>query len=143
MNRTRLVAQLRHHEGDRRKPYRDTAGHLTIGVGRNLDAKPLSDAVVQLMLDEDINEAWQACQRGVPGFDTLSEARQHALLDMTFNMGPAEMFPPGVAFYKMLAAVERRDFTAAAVEMLDSVWARQVGGRAATLAKMMKEGTSP
>ena len=39
MNRTVLRALLRHHEGLRLKPYADTTGHWTIGVGRNLEAE--------------------------------------------------------------------------------------------------------
>ena len=31
------------HEGVRRKPYLDTVGELTIGVGRNLDAMGLEE----------------------------------------------------------------------------------------------------
>ena len=32
----RLIEQLRLHEGERKKPYRDTVGKLTIGIGRKI-----------------------------------------------------------------------------------------------------------
>ena len=38
-----IVNQLILHEGLRLKPYRCTAGKLTIGVGRNLETKGLSE----------------------------------------------------------------------------------------------------
>ena len=43
MDRQRLFAQLRLHEGVERKPYQCTAGYLTIGVGRNIEERGLSD----------------------------------------------------------------------------------------------------
>lgn len=134
MNRTRLKIQLVKHEGDRRKPYTDTAGHLTIGVGRNLEAKPLSDAVVALMLDEDIIEALGVCTRLFMGFDTFSEPRQHALIDMAFNLGEHGLG----AFTKMRAAVDAREWARVAEEAADSDWFHQVGQRGRTLVQMLK-----
>ena len=46
MNLTEL---LKKHEGIRSKPYKDTVGKITIGVGRNLDDVGLSN-------DEIIND---------------------------------------------------------------------------------------
>ena len=50
----KITQQLKLHEGYKNTPYEDTEGHLTIGVGHNL-SKPLSNAVVELILEEDIN----------------------------------------------------------------------------------------
>lgn len=145
MNRTRLKVQLVKHEALRLKPYVDccgrswrdctctTKGNLTIGVGRNLDASGIFDCEVQLMLDNDVITAWHACQRLMPGFDTFSEPRQHAFIDMAFNLGEPRL----AKFKKMLAAIEARDFETARKEMLDSAWAKQVGPRAQTLANMV------
>ena len=49
MNRDRLRAQLVLHEGSRLKPYRDTVGKLTIGIGRNLDDVGLSEDEVDYL----------------------------------------------------------------------------------------------
>jgi lysozyme len=43
-------------------------------------------------------------------------------------------------FRRALAAMERRDWETAAAEMLDSLWARQVGARADRLARQMLTG---
>lgn len=141
MHRTHLKVLLVKHEGDKRHPYKDTTGHTTIGVGRNLDAKPLSDEVVAMMLEEDILEAWHRCQRIFQGFDGLDEARQHALLDMAFNLGEELC-----KFTKFIAAVEHRDWDAAAKEALDSRWSVQVGRgpgqRADTIARMLRTGVA-
>lgn len=134
MNRTRLKAQLVRHEGLRLKPYRDTVGKLTIGVGRNLDDVGITEDEAGQLLDNDVTRAYHELVRAVPSFGSLDEDRQHVLLDMAFNLG----VPRLLEFKKMLAAVESRDFDQAAAEMLDSRWARQVGRRAETLAAMMR-----
>ena len=58
------------------------------------------------------------------------------LLDMAFNVG----LPRLRGFKRMWAALEGRDYSEAAKEMLDSKWARQVKTRAYTLARMMESG---
>lgn len=161
MNRTRLRLLLIRHEGEKLKPYRCTAGKLTIGVGRNIDDKGFSaeerrvlgldagrkieDGITHdeamYLLDNDITEVWHALSVKLVGvFTSLDETRQHVLLDMAFNLGVAGL----LAFRKMLGAVERRDFAEAKAQMLDSKWAKNVGDkpgqRADTLARMMEEG---
>ena len=136
MNRTLLKASLVKHEGLRRTAYRDTADKLTIGVGRNIEAVGLSDDEIQLMLDNDINRAFEFCQTHIDCFGSLDSVRQNVLVEMAFNLGGA-----GLAhFTKMLAALEKRDFAAAAEAMLASEWAKQVGQRATNLASAMRMG---
>lgn len=138
MNRTALKVLLVKHEGKRPTPYKDTTGHLTVGVGRNLDAVPFSDDEMALMLDNDVTRVWKECSTRLLsyGFNALDDARQHVLMDMVFNMGTDGV----LRFQKMLAAVAARDFDTAAREMLNSQWAKQVGDRATELAAMMKAG---
>ena len=47
------------HEGFRNKPYRCSAGKLTIGFGRNLENKGISISEARMMLKSDIDEAVQ------------------------------------------------------------------------------------
>ena len=42
MNRVRLHSELIRDEANRLKPYRDSVGKLTIGIGRNLDDRGIS-----------------------------------------------------------------------------------------------------
>jgi len=143
VNRLKLKVMLVQHEGKRPRLYDDGRGNLTIGVGRNLTACELSDDEIALMLDNDINRVWRDCSTQLAGygFNALDDDRQHVLLDMTFNLGVAGV----LKFQKMLAAIARRDFDAAATEMLNSAWAAQVGDRAQQLAALMrqKETVSP
>lgn len=124
------------HEDLKLKPYRCTAGKLTIGVGRNIEDNGISTGEAMVMLRNDLTRTRLALEKVFPGFLGLSRPRRLALIDMCFNLG----LPRFLGFKKMLAAVVARDFNLAAEEMLSSVWAEQVGQRARTLATMMREG---
>ena len=50
-------------EGVRLKPYRDSVGKLTIGVGRNLDDKGLTRAEAEALLDNDIRDVTASVSR--------------------------------------------------------------------------------
>lgn len=131
----KLKAMLTRHEGFKMKPYRDTVGKLTIGIGHNLDDRGLSSQVIDMIFEEDMAEAEKTARQIVKSFDDLNEARQAAILDMAFNMGfkLAE-------FKKTIAAIEDKDFDTAANEMLRSLWAQQVGSRAQELAQIIRTG---
>uniref|UniRef100_A0A7V2F643 Lysozyme n=1 Tax=Rhodothermus marinus TaxID=29549 RepID=A0A7V2F643_RHOMR len=132
----RLRRMLIVHEGLRLKPYRDAVGKLTIGYGRNLEDVGISLEEAELMLEHDLDRAIQAAKEVVPGFDVLDEVRQAVLVNMAFNIGRAGL----ASFKRMRAALALGDFERAASEMLDSLWARQVGRRAQELAEMMRTG---
>ena len=133
----RLRRLLIVHEGLRLKPYRCSAGYLTIGVGRNLEARGISREEAMVLLENDIAEAEAAARGFFPAFDRLEEPRQAVLVDMAFNLGAVRLG----GFRRFRAALERGDFEQAAREMLDSKWAEQVGPRARRLAEMMRRGT--
>ena len=139
MDRYRTKQMIKRHEGLRLKPYRDTVGKLTIGYGRNLEDVGISLEEAELMLEHDLDRAIQAAREVIPGFDELDEVRQAVLVDMAFNLGRAGL----AGFRRFRAALALGDFERAASEMLDSLWARQVGRRAEELAEMMRSGQWP
>ena len=117
-----LKQELIIDEGELPYPYDDktgkrinalpTGGKITIGIGRNLFAKPLSQAVIDLMLREDINEALNICLSLFPEFEDFSQKRKHALINMAFNLG----FEGLRNFKKMKAAINSGDWHTAAIE---------------------------
>jgi lysozyme len=131
-----LQKQLVLHEGVRLKPYRCTAGRLTIGIGRNLDDVGISQDEALLLLRNDIARALSAVRTELPWFDRLDNIRQRVLVDMCFNLGIDGL----LAFKQTLAAIAGGDYDRAATEMLNSRWAAQVGERARRLARMMRTG---
>ncbi|MFA5628138.1 MAG: glycoside hydrolase family protein [Thiohalomonadaceae bacterium] len=136
MNYT-LTEQLIRHEGLRLKPYRCPAGKLTIGIGRNLEDRGITEEEARYLLQNDINSVILALQKAIPEiFRNISYNRQSVLVNMGFNLGVQGL----LGFKKMLAALANCNFELAAKEMLDSKWARQVGKRATELADMMIRG---
>lgn len=132
----KLTAMLVDHEGMRRKPYRCTAGKLTIGVGRNLDDRGISPDEAMYMLANDIKDARRELSASFPWFDKLDEVRQSVLIDMHVNLGLSRL----QGFRNTLALIGVGKYEAAAQEMLNSKWAEQVGRRAQRLSRMMATG---
>lgn len=132
----KLIEQLIRHEGLKLMPYRCTSGKLTIGVGRNLEDTGITKDEAMSMLLSDIYRCTRECRKSFTFFDSLTDTRQHVLVNMCFNLGIVRLR----GFRRMIAALERGDYGLAAKEMLDSQWAAQVGGRSAELAGQMKEG---
>lgn len=134
-DRQRLRAQLVLHEGLRLKPYTDTVGKLTIGIGRNLTDVGISREEAYVLLEHDIDACLVDLQT-FPGFAQLDPVRQRVLVDMRFNLGPSRFR----GFKRTLAAVAAGDYAAAAAGMRASKWSQQVKTRAVRLARMMETG---
>lgn len=132
----KLMYRLIEEEGMKLKPYRCPAGKLTIGVGRNLEDKGLSNEEALFLLQNDIIEAVKELKKAFLFFDSLNETRQIVLIDMCFNLGINGL----KKFKKMIKALENQDFYLASKEMLSSCWAKQVGARARSLALLMETG---
>jgi len=134
-DRRLLEADLIRDEGLRLKPYVDTVGRLTIGVGRNLTDVGVSESEARILLGNDIDAVAAQLGRALPWWAGLSEARQRALVNMGF-MG----VPKLLEFRRMLAALQAGDWAEAARQALDSRWAQQVGSRAHRVAALIEEG---
>ena len=135
MDNSMLVKDLIADEGLRLKPYRDTAGKLTIGIGRNLDDDGITREEAFYLLNNDIQriKGEMAC---LQNFSQLCELRQRVLTEMAFNMGLG-----GLREFKgMWQAIQVKDWDGAAKAMLDSRWAKEVGERAIRLAMWMRTG---
>lgn len=128
--------QLRRDEGVKPKPYRCTAGKLTIGVGRNLDDNGLRPDEIEYLLQNDITQAEEDARSIFTTFEDLTDNRKAVLVNMAFNLGRDRLSK----FRKLRKAIDALDFDTAYVEMVSSMWADQVGARATRLAKLMKDG---
>ena len=136
MNKQKLAEQLEKHEGLKLKPYLDTVGKLTLGIGRNLEDKGITRDEAFVMLNNDVDYFYKKLDAELPFFKTLNDARQNVLVNMAFNLGVY-----GLLSFKMtLRLIEYGDFENASNEMLDSKWALQVGSRAIELSKQLRTG---
>lgn len=134
MDMVRLRETITRHEGSRLQMYQDSLGIWTIGVGHNIQEKGISPQVMELMLDEDLEEAISELKRSVSFFSKMPQQVQEALVNLSFNMG----IPRLMQFKKTLALLREGDFESAADELLDSRYAEQVGRRALEIADMIR-----
>jgi len=131
-----LMAQLLQHEGLRLKPYKCTAGKLTIGIGRNLDDVGITEDEAFSMLRNDVMRVVKEVSVAFPVIESLDSVRADVIYNMAFNLGISRLR----GFKKMWKAIEAQDWEEASVQMLDSKWARQVGKRSTDLAQQMVTG---
>lgn len=135
-----LTERIKRHEGLRLNPYTDSTNHISIGWGRNLTDKGITENEANEMLAHDIAEAERDLQDLTLDFrynlDLVNAVRQGVLVEMIFQLG----FPGFLGFKKMLAALEVGDFKEASQEMLRSLWARQTPKRAKELSEIMCDG---
>jgi len=131
----KLRQELIRDEGLRLLPYTDTVGKLTIGVGRNLTDKGISNEEARLLLDSDIKEHLKLLDDNLEWWRIMSENRQRVLANLAFNMGN-KLF----TFTNTLRAMKEGRISDAAEGLRNSLWAKQVGLRAVRLIKMYEEG---
>jgi len=108
-------------------------------VGRNIDKEGglgLDDDEIDYLLENDIDRVVSELDNEYEWFSGLNEARQDAMVDISFNLGQTRLR----AFKKALAAMAEGDWSEAADQFMDSRWSGQVGNRAKELTKMIRTG---
>jgi len=133
---TSLEDQLIDHEGLELKPYRCTAEKLTIGVGRNIEDRGITEDEARYLLKNDIKIVEDELLERKPEVAGLDSVRQRVLVDMGFNIG----LPTLMKLQNLWAAIEEEDWDEASAQMMDSRWAKQVGRRAERLSQAMQTG---
>tara|TARA_R100000541_G_C1867080_1_gene80205 strand:- start:321 stop:761 length:441 start_codon:yes stop_codon:yes gene_type:complete len=145
MDRDKLVKELILDEGYIYEIYKDHLGYLTFGVGHlvlNTDKEygkevgtPVSEERIIECLNNDVDIVCEELDRNLYWWRELNDNKQRVMVNMCFNLG----YPRLSKFKKFLAAMEVHDFETAAIEMMDSKWANQVGLRAERLKKRVLE----
>ena len=135
-SRLQLKQELIEDEGLSLKPYKCTAGKLTIGVGRNFDDVGISNDEAMLLLDHDIQSVERDAMSNFAWYHSLNETRKRVVLNMIFNLGITRF----KNFKNMISYLAVGRFDKASEEMLDSRWRHQVGNRALRLARRMANG---
>jgi lysozyme len=136
---SKLIEQLKRHEGVRTHAYKCSADYITVGVGRNIDEDGglgLSDDEIDYLLANDIKRCKQELV-ALSWFVDLDEVRQDALTNLCFNLGLTRL----LGFRNAMAAMAEGDYEKAADEFLDSRWATQVGQRAIEVTNMIRSGS--
>jgi lysozyme len=131
---TDIRAWIKHYEGYRDHPYVDSAGKVTIGYGRNLSDCGISREEAEMLFQND----FESCKKQLSEFEWYWEQPhlvRYALVNMCFNLGISKL----LLFNKMIEALKEKNYTKAAIEALDSKWAKQVGQRAKDIASIIRE----
>ena len=139
-----LLQELRRDEGLRLTAYKDSLGYWTIGVGHLLGSRArmtdISIDEAEALLIGDVEEAVALVDdlfQAVTFLKYFRGARYRALVNMAFNLGSKLR-----QFKNFRAAVLKEDWTRASAEMLNSLWAKQVGVRAKRLAYMIEHNST-
>lgn len=136
----KLRERLIRSEGYKHRPYVDTVGKLTIGVGFNLTDVGLYEEEIEFILDNRIRLVREYLSN-VPVYLNLDPVRQGVLEDMCFNLGPEPFDGDGVKDWPIfMSQLARGDWKSAASNMRKTLWAKQVGQRAIKLARIMETG---
>ena len=140
----RLREELKIDEGCKYEIYLDHLGLPTFGIGHLITkddpeyqmgmGTPVDEIRVNEVFEQDINVTIGECRRLFDDWDKLPEEVQLITANMMFNMGYSRL----KKFRKMRSAITNRDWNEAAVQMKDSLWARQVPNRANRLIERMK-----
>ena len=141
----RLRKDLEHDEGVRHEIYFDHLGLPTAGIGHLLVegdpeyaldvGTPVSQERVDEWFSVDIKNCLEDCSNIFMNWEELPDEAKCILANMAFNLGGPRLRK----FSRMIGAIHREDFAAAAGEMLDSRWAEQVPNRAQRLIRRMRK----
>ena len=144
MNLEQLREQLEVDEGCVYEIYNDHLGYATFGIGhlvtesdpeqgQSLGTAVSSDRVAEAF-ESDIQSVLRDCNILYSDFHNLPEEAQQVIANMMFNMGRPRLSK----FKGMKRGVDSRDWSAAADEMVDSQWYRQVTKRADRLVERIR-----
>lgn len=132
-----IIDRIKQEEGFRQFPYQCPAGKTSIGYGRNLEDRGISEEEALFLLQNDVREAEADLHIILsPTPPSLTLPRWEALVDMRFQLG-AKGFR---RFARMIEAARAGDWDTAADECMDSLYAQQVPARAERNATALKLG---
>jgi lysozyme len=142
VNLSKLAEELIDQEGYREHAYKDSLGYWTIGIGHFLGSDnkwaSLNWFPKQIFVTflADVAAAEQVARSLYPHFDSLSDARQRAVINMSFNMGYGTL----VKFVNSNRLFNEGKFAEAADNFMKSKWAAQVEKRARYVTELIRNG---
>lgn len=149
---SKIDSMLYLDEGFRNKPYYDSEGYPTIGIGQLLGPKGTPLSAYSFTMPEHVAREWVSCHadelsailaaseplKGV--WPSLNDARRDALINMAYQLGAAGTTKGIWGFRKMLAAVAAQDWLQAFKEGQDSKWYMQTPARARRVLTTLQMG---
>jgi|TARA_R100000544_G_scaffold18143_2_gene8651 lysozyme len=146
MNIDKLREELTFDEGCIDKIYLDHLNYPTFGIGHLIletdpehgqeVGTPVSEERIKECFEKDIQNVFEDLDRNMPWWRDLPSDLILVMANMSFNLGINRL----MKFKNFLSAMQNNDWDKAAVEMLDSRWAIQVGPRAIRLKDRVLKG---
>ena len=147
MDIDQLRRELDEDEGCVYEIYLDHLGYPTFGIGHLVTKNDIEfgwsvgtdvdEYRVHEVFEEDVQTVLSDCKKLYHNFYHLPEEVQLIIANMMFNMGRTRLSK----FKGMKRGIDDCDWQAAADEMVDSRWYRQVTNRAERLVKRMRKVT--
>ena len=150
MDYGKLMARLKYIEGVRFKAYDDATGrtavpgelivgNVTIGIGRNLVGKGISQDEILYLLKNDMEFCGNFARAtiGIVVFDAMPDARQRAFTEMVFNLGTYKT----TQFKTAIGFARSAEFGRCADALMESAWARELPARVRWIAETVRTGS--
>jgi len=144
----KLKDQLKIDEGVKYEIYEDHLGYATFGIGHLITDKdpeygwPVGTKVSEERVNEvfktDVQKFIRETQKVFPDLINKPDNIQVVLVNMCFNLGAPRLSK----FKKFIDAINDEQWIEAAIEMMDSRWANQVGPRAERLKQIVLDEAS-
>tara|TARA_Y100001972_G_scaffold84286_1_gene102567 strand:+ start:83 stop:508 length:426 start_codon:yes stop_codon:yes gene_type:complete len=122
-------------EGYRARVYKDTLGIDTIGYGFAIKNLELDEDVCNMILDKKLNKLIKDVDNKFSFMDDIAVEAQDVVYEMCYQLGINGFSK----FKKTIAYLRDEDYKMAAIEMLDSRWAKQTPNRAKRLSNIIKD----
>lgn len=136
--------ELKQDEGELLHSYKDSLGNWTIGVGHLLGTDASKYQGMQITQEqsdeffaEDFENAVQEAREAFNGFDGLDGPRKGALVNMAFQLGEKTLS----TFHTFLNYLDLGKYQEAALDLMNTRYARQVPARASRIAYRIRTGT--
>ena len=122
----KIVEMLRRHEGLRLHPYHCSENKLTLGIGRNIEDRGITEDEALFLLNNDIKLVQEELTKNWGVWRTFPEKARMVCIDMTFQMGITGF----MSFRETRQLMELGKWVDASEEVLRSKYAIQTPSRA-------------
>ena len=115
-----LIDDIKKHEGFSSVPYRCTADKLTIGYGKRIKYLQVTEEQATEWLEEDLENLKYTLSGKYDWFLPAPQEVRDIVMNMNYQLGVSAFSK----FKKTIKYIADKDYKMAAIEMLDSKWAR-------------------
>ena len=129
-----LIENIKESEGFVEHVYNDSLGIPTIGYGFAIKDLILDEDIAEEILLRKVKALALRVQNKFDWFNTAPDIIKEVVIEMCYQLGLGGFSK----FKKTISYLEKENYQAASVEMLDSKWAKQTPNRAIKLSNIVK-----